>query len=437
MNGFIAFMEKYFIPYASKIGGQRHLVAVRDGFIATMPLMILGSFATLINNLPITFYQNFMNNLFGEANWKSFGGNLWNGTFAILALFVAFTVAYNLAKSYDKDPLSAAVVSVSSFFAIGALVPNKDGFMNSAGLGSSGLFLALIIALISTEIFTRLSGNPKLIIKMPDGVPPAVARSFAALFPAMITVSIFALITTFFFAAGITDLVGEFYKLVQEPFMGLANTYPAALLLAFISAFLWFFGLHGANIIDPFMQTINAPAITANAAAIAAGKKAPYIVNKPFFDAFVNIGGTGATLGLILAIFIVARRHKAYRTVSNLSAAPGIFNINEPMMFGLPIVLNPIMFIPYILAPLVIVSIAYVATAIHLVPVATILVPWTTPPIIGGVLATQSWAGGILAAVNLVVATLIYIPFAKVAELQEIRREKEAVLAEAQAETVE
>lgn len=423
MNGFIAFMEKYFIPYASKIGGQRHLVAVRDGFIATMPLMILGSFATLINNLPIKFYQNFMNHLFGEANWKSFGTNLWNGTFAILALLIAFTVAYNLAKSYDKDALSAGVISVSSFFAIGALT-------NASGLSSTGLFLSLIIALISTEIFIRLSGNPKLIIKMPDGVPPAVARSFAALFPAMITVSIFALITTFFFAAGVKDIVGSFYKLVQEPFMGLANTWPAALLLAFISAFLWFFGLHGANIIDPFMQTINAPAITANAAAVAAGKEAPYIVNKPFFDAFVNIGGTGATLGLIIAIFIVARRHKAYRTVSNLSAAPGIFNINEPMMFGLPIVLNPIMFIPYILTPLVIVSIAYVATKIHLVPAATILVPWTTPPIIGGVLATQSWTGGVLAAVNLVIATLIYIPFAKVAELQEIRREKETVLKE-------
>lgn len=382
MNGFIAFMEKYFIPYAAKIGGQRHLVAIRDGFITTMPLMILGSFAVLINNFPIPAYQKFMNNLFGEGTWQAFGGNVWNGTFAILALLIAFTVAYNLAKSYDKDPLSSAVVSVATFFTIGAIAPGADGVANTGGLGSTGLFLALIIAILSTEIFTRLSGSPKLIINMPDGVPPAVSRSFAAL------------------------------------------------LLAFVSAFLWFFGLHGANIIDPFMQTINIPAIEANVKALEAGKELPYIVNKPFFDSFVNLGGTGATIGLIIAIFIVARKHKAYMTVSKLSAAPGIFNINEPMMFGLPIVLNPIMFIPYILAPLVLVTVAYFATAIGWVPACTIVTPWTTPPIIGGALATQSIAGGVLAAVNLGLSILIFLPFAKIAQIQELRREKEALAAE-------
>lgn len=424
MNGFIAFMEKHFIPYAAKIGGQRHLVAVRDGFIATMPLMILGSFAVLINNLPIPGYLDFMNNIFGEGKWQNFGGNIWNGTFAILALLIAFTVAYNLAKSYDKDALSSGVISVATFFTIGAIAPDDKGIPGVAGLGSVGLFLALIVAILSTEIFTRLSGNPKLIIKMPDGVPPAVSRSFAALFPSMITVSIFALITALFQAFGITNLVNEFYKLIQEPFMGLANSWGVALLLAFISAFLWFFGLHGANIIDPFMQTINAPAITANQEALKAGKELPYIVNKPFFDSFVNMGGTGATIGLIIAIFIVARKHKAYMTVSKLSAAPGVFNINEPMMFGLPIVLNPIMFIPYILTPMVLVTIAYFATKFGLVPAATIITPWTMPPVIGGALATQSVAGGILAAVNLIIAVLIYLPFAKMAQIQELRREK-------------
>ncbi|EUJ33953.1 PTS system beta-glucoside-specific transporter subunit IIC [Listeria floridensis FSL S10-1187] len=426
MNGFIAFMEKHFIPYAAKIGGQRHLVAIRDGFITTMPLMILGSFAVLINNFPVDAYINFMNNLFGEGKWQAFGGNIWNGTFAILGLLVAFTVAYNLAKSYDKDALSSGVISVATFFTIGAIAPDDKGIPATGGLGSVGLFLALIVALLTAEIFTRLSGNKHLIIKMPDGVPPAVARSFAALFPAMITVSIFALITALFQAAGITNLVNEFYKLVQEPFMGLANSWGVALLLAFISAFLWFFGLHGANIIDPFMQTINAPAITANQEALQAGKEIPYIVNKPFFDSFVNMGGTGATLGLIIAIFIVARRHKAYMTVSKLSAAPGIFNINEPMMFGLPIVLNPIMFIPYILTPMVMVTIAYFATKWGLVPAATLITPWTTPPIIGGALATQSWAGGVLAAINLAISVIIYLPFAKMAQIQELRRENEA-----------
>lgn len=282
--------------------------------------------------------------------------------------------------------------------------------------------MALIVAVVSTEIFRRLLGNERLVIKMPDGVPPAVSRSFAALFPAMITVSVFALITAFFQAAGVSSLVTSFYELVQQPFMGMANSYPAALLLAFISAFLWFFGLHGANIIDPFMQTINIPAIEANKNALEAGKEMPYIVNKPFFDSFVNLGGTGATLGLLIAIFLVARRHKAYMTVAKLSVAPGVFMINEPVMFGLPVVLNPILFIPYVFTPLVLVTVAYLATASGLVPACTIIAPWTTPPIIGGILSTQSIAGGLLAAINLALSIVIYLPFVKMAQIQEERR---------------
>ena len=212
----------------------------------------------------------------------------------------------------------------------------------------------------------------------------------------MITISLFSLITSILFALGIDNIVISFYEAVQQPFMGLANSYPSALLLAFITPFLWFFGLHGANMVDPLMQTINVPAIDANIKALEAGKAIPYIVNKPFFDSFVNLGGTGATLGLLIAIFIVGRRNKPYKVITNLSLAPGLFNINEPVMFGLPIVLNPIMFIPFILVPMVLVTVAYVATATGLVP-ATFMPPWVTPPIIGGFLATKSIAGGVLA----------------------------------------
>jgi PTS system cellobiose-specific IIC component len=198
------------------------------------------------------------------------------------------------------------------------------------------------------------------------------------------------------------------------------------LLIAFITPFLWFFGLHGANMIDPFLQTINAPAIEANALAVSAGKVAPYIVNKPFIDSFVNLGGTGATFGLIIAIYLVGRKNKAYNVVNNLSAAPGLFNINEPLLFGLPIVLNPIMFIPFIITPMVLITTAFWATKLGFVPAATFMPPWVTPPVIGGFLATQSWTGGLLAAINLVISTLIYIPFVRIGVLQELKREQAA-----------
>lgn len=412
MDRFVAFMEKHFIPVASKIGAQRHLVAIRDSFMVSMPLMILGALAVMINNLPIPGFQELMNSIFGGEAWKGFGGAAWNGTFAILSVLIAFLLAYHLANGYKKDGVSAGVISLGSFFALG----------RALGMSSTGLFIAIIVGIVSTEIFVRLSGNEKLIIKMPDGVPPAVAKAFASLLPAMITISFFALIAAIFAAFGVADIVGAFYTLVQEPFMGLANSYPSALLLAFITPFLWFFGLHGANMVDPLMQTINAPAIEANVKAIAAGHDAPFIVNKPFFDSFVNLGGTGATLGLLLAIYLVGRKNKPYMVVTNLSIAPGIFNINEPTMFGLPIVLNPIMFIPFILTPMILVSVAYFATLTGIVPAATVMPPWVTPPVIGGILATKSMAGGVLAAVNLLLSVLIYLPFVKVATVQEQRK---------------
>lgn len=315
--------------------------------------MILGGLATMINNLPIPGFQEFMNSIFANESWKGFGDSVWEGTFAVLSVMIAYLVAHNLSKGYGKDPVATGVVSVASFFALGG----------ATGMSSTGLFVAIIVAIISTELFVRLIGNDKLVIKMPEGVPPAVAKSFAALLPAMIVISIFGLITAIFAAFGFDDIINSFYEAVQQPFMGMANTYWSALLLAFITPFLWFFGLHGANMIDPFMQTINAPAIEANINAISNGDVAPYIVNKPFIDSFVNLGGTGATLGLIIAIYLVGRRNKAYKVVNNLSVAPGLFNINEPMLFGLPIVLNPIMFIPFIIVPMVLVSVAYFATS--------------------------------------------------------------------------
>lgn len=174
--------------------------------------------------------------------------------------------------------------------------------------------------------------------------------------------------------------------------MELTNSYPAALLLAFITPFLCFFGLHGANMVDPLMQTINVPAID-------------------------------ALLGLLIAILIVGKRNKPYKIITNLSLAPGIFNINEPVMFGLPIVLNPIMFIPFILVPMVLVTVSYIATVVGLVPAATFMPPWVTPPIIGGFLATKSIAGGILAAVNLLISVVIYMPFVKIATDQYLKQE--------------
>lgn len=426
------FLEEKFVPVAARVGNQRHLVAIRDGFITIMPLTIVGSLAVLVNNLPIKFYQNALDAIWKHETWTQWGGNVWGATFGIISLLLAFTIAYHLAKSYDKDGLSAGVISFSTYLTFGTF---GEGGLTGLTTGTGGIFIAIIIALLSTELFCKLTGNPKLLIKMPNGVPPAVSKSFAALLPAIITIGLFALVRTIISAGfDIPDIVGSFYSAVQEPFMGLTNSWVAALLLAFIPTFLWTLGVHGANIIEPFMQTINLPAIEANVKAISSGEIAPYIVNKPFFDAFINMGGSGTTIALIIAIFIFARKNKQYNTVGKLSAAPGLFNINEPLLFGLPIVLNPVLFVPFILTPMVNVTIAFFATKWGFVPAATVSPPWTTPPIINGFLATQSWQGAALSIVLIVVAVCIYLPFISMANRMAKQNELRAAEAEAQKE---
>lgn len=426
------FLEEKFVPVAARVGNQRHLVAIRDGFITIMPLTIVGSLAVLVNNLPIKFYQNALDAIWKHETWTQWGGNVWGATFGIISLLLAFTIAYNLAKSYDKDGLSAGVISFSTYLTFGTF---GEGGLTGLTTGTGGIFIAIIIALLSTELFCKLTGNPKLLIKMPNGVPPAVSKSFAALLPAIITIGLFALVRTIISAGfDIPDIVGSFYSAIQEPFMGLTNSWIAALLLAFIPTFLWTLGVHGANIIEPFMQTINLPAIEANVKAISSGEIAPYIVNKPFFDAFINMGGSGTTIALIIAIFIFARKNKQYNTVGKLSAAPGLFNINEPLLFGLPIVLNPVLFVPFILTPMVNVTIAFFATKWGFVPAATVSPPWTTPPIINGFLATQSWQGAALSVVLIVVAVCIYLPFISMANRMAKQNELRAAEAESQNE---
>lgn len=165
MKKLIQFMDKYFVPVAGKFGSQRHLVAIRDGFVAIMPLILVGSFAVLINNFPWNGFQNAMTGIFGEW-WKNFGGNLWTGSFAVMSLLVSFTIAYNLARSYNSNGLYAGIISFGSLIML-YNPSSKDWAIPFAFLGAQGLFVAIAVALISAEIFVRLLANKKLVIKMP------------------------------------------------------------------------------------------------------------------------------------------------------------------------------------------------------------------------------------------------------------------------------
>ena len=425
MQKFIAFMEKYMVPIAGKIGSQRHLAAIRDGFIAVMPLILVGSMAVLVNGLPIPAFQDFMKDLFGET-WTQIGGGMWTGSFGVLALMVAVTTSYNLAKSYGVDGLSAGIISFGALVILTPTTP-KEGGLNLAWTGAQGLFVSLIVAILVTEVF-RFFVQRNITIKMPDGVPPAVMKSFAALVPAFVILTGVASIQLAVKLAG-TSVHEYIFNTLQVLLQGLAGTLPSAIVIALLVHVLWFFGLHGPNIVGGIIEPLYLPALEKNIKLFQDGTSAfdvPNIVTKPFFDTFVYLGGSGATLAFLVVVLIVAKSAQL-RGVSRLSIGPGAFNINEPVIFGTPIVLNPILFIPFVLTPVVLVITSYTAIYLGWVPKTVAMVPWNVPPIISGYLVTGLHpSGAILQLFNFVIAMAIYFPFVVACDRSVIRTEKAA-----------
>ncbi|MBQ3411162.1 MAG: PTS cellobiose transporter subunit IIC [Bacillus sp. (in: Bacteria)] len=425
MQKFIAFMEKYMVPIAGKIGSQRHLAAIRDGFIAVMPLILVGSMAVLVNGLPIPAFQDFMKDLFGET-WTQIGGGMWTGSFGVLALMVAVTTSYNLAKSYGVDGLSAGIISFGALVILTPTTP-KEGGLNLAWTGAQGLFVSLIVAILVTEVF-RFFVQRNITIKMPDGVPPAVMKSFAALVPAFVILTGVASIQLAVKLAG-TSVHEYIFNTLQVLLQGLAGTLPSAIVIALLVHVLWFFGLHGPNIVGGIIEPLYLPALEKNIKLFQDGTSAfdcPNFVTKSFFDTFVYLGGSGATLAFLVVVLIVAKSAQL-RGVSRLSIGPGAFNINEPVIFGTPIVLNPILFIPFVLTPVVLVITSYTAIYLGWVPKTVAMVPWNVPPIISGYLVTGLHpSGAILQLFNFVIAMAIYFPFVVACDRSVIRTEKAA-----------
>lgn len=459
MEKFTAWMEKHFVPVAAKIGSQKHLVAIRDGFIGIMPITMAGAVATLLN----VFVRDLPNNYLSYAEGKSvisdamgwlisINGNVWWGTLAILAIAFAFSFGYNLAKAYDVNPLAGGLVSLSAFItvlsqsasfnfelagvtpdaieglkALGVEAVEASGKVNLAVSGwgyipyawtnAQGLFTALIVGLLSTIIYAKLM-IAKVTIKMPEQVPPAVSKAFAAIIPGCVAIyaaGILQYVCTQFLGSGFPELL---FKYIQMPFEGLSQDLISVLVIVLFVQVFWFFGLHGPNVLSPVLDGGYIPLLNQNTDAYNLGKRGaelPFQWTRGSFDAYVWMGGSGCTIALLIAIFIFSKREDA-KAVAKLSFPMGCFNINEPVIFGLPIVLNPIYFIPWLLSPVVLTCIAYGATAAGLVAPVAITVPWVVPPVIYAFLATGAdIMAAVVAAINLVVATVIWIPFVMLA----------------------
>ncbi|MBO4809475.1 PTS system, cellobiose-specific IIC component [Lachnospiraceae bacterium G11] len=412
-GGFMKFMEEKFLPVAAKLGGQRHLLALRDGVVMVMPLLILGAFSMIIAEFPVEAFINFMARVFGE-NWNAFEGVIMHATYGIVSVVACFGVARSLVNSYDVDGTPAGIIAMSAFFAI--IVPSS--LVDDAGetveawiagsLDATLLFTALLTALIVGEIY-RLLVQKNFTIKLPDSVPKAVSAQFTALLPGTVIIVIFTAIRLLFAATpwgGFPEFVTD---IISTPLRHLGTSYIGTLIACFFEHLLWFFGLHGsAIIIFPIFEPLWLMNMAEN---ISDGAR--NIVTFTFYENGVWIGGSGATLPVVIYMLFCAKS-KLLKNVGKVGIAPGIFNINEPVTFGLPVVLNPILMIPYILSPIAAMTVQYIGTAIGLFPLCNNMVPWTCPILISGFLSTGSIMGTVAQLCGMAVSFLIWLPFIRV-----------------------
>ncbi|KRL85819.1 hypothetical protein FC50_GL001211 [Lacticaseibacillus pantheris DSM 15945 = JCM 12539 = NBRC 106106] len=396
-------------------------MAVRDAFAGSIPLTITAAFFLLVNNVLLAPKTGLLRSMPGHEQIMAIGTQAYNGTLGFLTILITFLIGYRLAKYLKADGSIGGMVSVASYI---ALVPNQLTIQSATGksvsvLGAlsqnetsaNAMMMGIIAGLVGTTILVKLSKSKRLQIKMPNGVPPAVSKAFSSLFPAFLTITFFAIIEVLVQTLTGMSPADVIVKVLQAPLVGGFQSLPGILLYVFLATVVFIFGIHGAFVFGAISGPILLTSLQQNIDAIKAGSSAPNIVTQPFLDAYVYMGGGGTMICLVLAIIIFSRR-KDERMIANIGGVASLFNISEPMMFGVPIVFNPVYAIPFVLSPLVATLIAYVSTAAGLVAKTYILIPWVTPPVISGYLATGGdWRASLMQIITIVIGTLIYAPF--------------------------
>ena len=421
-------LEKFFMPLAEKIGKNKYLIAIRDGFLLSMTLLIVGSFFLLIANFPIPGWTQFWAKFFGE-NWASYFSKPTDATFSIMAILAVIGIGYSFAEQMKVDRLFGAAISLVSWFLI---MPYEILFNGEVvtgiplgWVGSKGIFVGIICAFAAVHIYSWVD-KKGWVIKMPDGVPPTVEKSFAALIPAGVSLSVFFVINFVFALTPFENAFNFVFVILQTPLLKLGNTLPAMVIAYIFLHFFWFFGVNGGSVVgavfNPILQTLSAE----NLAALQAGQPMPNIICQQFQDLFATFGGAGSTLSLLIAMLLFCNS-KRVKELGKLAFVPGIFGINEPIIFGLPILLNPLMLVPFMLVQTINIVISYICMSIGLVPLCTgVAIPWTMPVIISGFLAT-GWQGAVLQALLLILGVFIYMPFIKMMDKQYLSDETKTV----------
>lgn len=424
MKKFTEFIEVHLAGPMAKLANQRHLRAIRDGIIATLPLIIIGSFFLIIAFPPLPASWGVTQFLTANAATILLPYRM---TMYIMTLYATFGIGASLSKTYNLDVISGGILSTIAFLLTFVPVNIPAEALDAAGtagfvlpmanLGGGGMFVGIITSILAVEIY-RLTDKSKFKITMPEQVPPAVARSFETLTPTLIVILGISTLTYFI---GF-DWHSTISKIVS-PLVSAADSLPSVLLLIFLITFFWSFGIHGVSIVGSLARPLWLQLLDGNTAAMAAGKELPSIAAEPFYQWFIWIGGSGCTIGLALLLAFKTKSQFASK-LGKATLAPAIFNINEPLIFGTPIVLNPILIIPFILTPMVTATIAWFATQLGLVNRVIFTAPWTLPGPIGAYLATGGdWRAAVLNIILIVISVVIYYPFVMIYDNNELEKE--------------
>lgn len=426
-------MQEFFsnkvIPAIMKFVSLKGVVALKDGLLYTMPLTIVGSVFLLLANFPVPAVVNWLDSM----GWIDPLNQAYGATFNIIALIGVIGIAYKYVKNEGYEALNAGVLAAVTFIlTTDSFVVTESGeivsnVINKTWTAGQGMISAIIIGLLVGWIYSWFMKND-IRIKMPAGVPEGVANSFTALIPGFVIVTGATLIYSFFKFVLDTTFIEAVYAFIQTPLQGLTDSLGGVIVMSLMIPFLWFFGIHGSTIVGGIIGSVLTANSLANQAILDSGmaltiENGGRIVTQQFLDQFINVTGAGMTIGLVIYMIFFAKSAQC-KELGRLGGVPGLFNINEPILFGTPIVMNPFLAIPFIAMPVISGLILYFSIAVGLVPMfGGVMVPWTTPPIVSGFLV-GGWKMAVLQTAILALSFFVYLPFIRKIDKMNLQAEK-------------
>lgn len=410
MNAIENWFQSKLLPTLTRWSDLKYLVALKDGMVITVPFTILGSIFMIIGNLPIPGWYDTI------APISPYINAVTSVTFGLLGLIICIGMAYEVSKLNKLDTMTGVAVIVICYV---IAMLNDEFAIDPSLYGAGGIFTAIIVAIVAAEIM-HFCVRHNQSVRLPDSVPPAVGKSFAALIPGGAAMLFFWLIRC------VCHLdINNLITMIFSPLVVSLNNVWGVLFLTFITLVLWVFGIHGNNVLSGISSPIYLQFLAANIEALNAGEPIPYIAADGFLNFGMNIGGTGAILGLTICMLFFAKS-KRYKALSGICFPPSIFGISEPTMFGFPVVLNFTLAIPFIFGPLILIAITYFLMDAGIIGHVVAQIPWTTPPILAGFLVTGGdWRAALWQGIELVLAVAMYFPFFKACDRQAVKEEAE------------